>query len=328
MGAQKPWEEPLEEEYWEALLQQGEFSPDSMPPAEPEEILRDWGARLPAPLGKEGEQGLWEQDWQRAEECLAADEVVELEVTGYNRGGLLVQWGNLTGFVPLSHLVRMPRWNSEEEKLGHLAARVGSTIKLRVLEIDRLRNRLLFSERMALDEEEIWNEIQEGKVLRGKVSNLCSFGAFVDLGGGIEGLIHVSELSWGRVEHPKDMLQLGQEVDVYVMSVDPRERRVALSLKRLQPDPWNGVDERYKVGQIVKGVITNVVDFGAFARLEEGVEGLIHISELAEGNFLHPRNVVNEGDEVWVRIIHIDSQNRRLGLSMRRVRAPDLNRQR
>jgi small subunit ribosomal protein S1 len=161
-------------------------------------------------------------------------------------------------------------------------------------------------------------ELCEGDIKRGRVTNLCSFGAFVDLGG-IEGLIHVSEMSWGRVGHPSDVLRIGDEVEVYVINVNREEKKIGLSLKRLQPDPWATVEERYQVGQLVQGTITNVVSFGAFARIEEGVEGLIHISELAEGNFLHPRNVVKEGDVVTARILNIDSANHRLGLSLRRI---------
>jgi small subunit ribosomal protein S1 len=150
------------------------------------------------------------------------------------------------------------------------------------------------------------------------VTNLCSFGAFVDLGG-VEGLVHISELSWGRVDHPSDVLQVGQEADVYVLNVDRAKKRIGLSLKRLLPDPWSSVEDRYVEGQLVQGLITNVVSFGAFARIEEGLEGLIHVSELAEGDFMHPRNVVKEGDMVTVRIVNIDSANHRLGLSLRQV---------
>jgi small subunit ribosomal protein S1 len=150
------------------------------------------------------------------------------------------------------------------------------------------------------------------------VTNLCSFGAFVDLGG-LEGLVHVSELSWGRVDHPSDVLGPGDPVEVYVLNVDRERRRVGLSVKRLQPDPWQSVEERYHVGQVIEGVVTHVVDFGAFARVEDGLEGLIHVSELAEGNFIHPRNVVQEGDVVAARVLSIDSERRRMGLSMRQV---------
>lgn len=151
------------------------------------------------------------------------------------------------------------------------------------------------------------------------MTNLCSFGAFVDLGG-LEGLIHVSELSWGRVEHPGDALEKNQPVEVYVLNIDRDRGRVGLSIKRLQPDPWQSVEDRYQIGQTVESTITHVTDFGAFARVEQGLEGLIHISELAEGNFLHPRNIVQEGDTVTARILNIDSERRRMGLSLRQVK--------
>ncbi len=201
-----------------------------------------------------------------------------------------------------------------------LASRVGTFVNLRVIEMDREQNRLILSERAAQVEPgtraTVLNSIQAGEVCTGTVTNLCDFGVFVDLGG-VEGLIHISELSWGRVGHPSDVLERGDTIRVYVMSVDPDEERIALSLKRLHPDPWQTVEQRYQVGQIVEGEITNVVDFGAFACIEEGLEGLIHVSELAEGHFLHPRNVVQEGEIVRARILNIDGNARRLGLSLR-----------
>jgi small subunit ribosomal protein S1 len=164
----------------------------------------------------------------------------------------------------------------------------------------------------------ILNSLSPGDLCQGKVTNLTSFGAFVDLGG-VEGLIHVSELSWDRVRHPGDVLQPGEAVEVLVLGVNPEEGRIALSLKQLRPNPWVDVESRYYPGQVVEGEVTNVVSFGAFVRLEEGLEGLIHISELAEGSFLHPRNVVHEGDSVRVRVLNIDERNQRLGLSLRQA---------
>jgi small subunit ribosomal protein S1 len=160
--------------------------------------------------------------------------------------------------------------------------------------------------------------LEPGQVVRGEVRSLCEFGAFIDLGG-IDGLIHISELSWERVGHPRDLLSVGQNIEVYVLNVDPAQRRIGLSLKKLQPDPWMVVAENYQVGDLVEVEITNVVDFGAFARVPEGIEGLIHISELAEGHFLHTRNVVQEGDCVSARVINIDATSHRLGLSLRQA---------
>jgi len=201
---------------------------------------------------------------------------------------------------------------------------VGTRLQLKIIELDPEQRRFVLSERTSrLDEDrrqELLNTLSPGDICQGHVTNLCSFGAFVDLGG-LDGLVHVSELSWGRVEHPRDVLEHDQPVEVYVLNVDRERGHVGLSIKRLQPDPWQSAEEHYQVDQVVKGVITHVVDFGAFTRVEEGLEGLIHVSELAEGNFIHPRNVVQEGDVVDVRILSIDSDQRRMGLSLRQVKA-------
>ena len=267
-----------------------------------------------------------ETDWELAEEALRTTAVQEATVVGWNRGGLLVQWRNLQGFLPASQLQHMIRYTTDDERDTAFASRVGEALRLRVIEVDRHRKRLVFSERALQwgpgNGQCLWHDLAPGQVRRGRVRNLCDFGAFVDLGG-IDGLIHISELSWHHVRHPADVLQVGQDVDVFIMSVEPNRKRVALSLKKLSQDPWQDIHKRFQVGQIVQGTITNVLSFGAFARIDEGVEGLIHISELAEGNFSHPRNVVNEGDAVTVVIMSIDSANRRLALSLRQVRNMD-----
>src|SRR5690606_30896634 len=201
-----------------------------------------------------------------------------------------------------------------------LGERIGETLSLRVIELNEEQNRLILSERAARalpgERADLLTRLRVGDTCSGHITNLCEFGAFVDLGG-VEGLIHISELSWGRVGHPSDILTRGQFVEVYVLDVNKDAGRIALSLKRLHPDPWETVHERYHIGETVTGVITNVVDFGAFARIEEGLEGLIHVSELAEGHFLHPRNVVQEGQEITARILSIDGRARRLGLTLR-----------
>ncbi len=335
------WERPLDEGYWEVLLREGEYSRVTSPPVDGREILRELGAESLRPedrvLGlKEGSdlrapgdgesfcagEDQLEQDWQWIQESLANGEVIDGRVTGYNRGGLLVELNTLQGFVPISHLADFPRRVDARERKAELASRIGEKLSLRVIEVDREKERLVLSERLSASEgrsaDDVWDRICEGDVCRGRVTNLCSFGAFIDLGG-VEGLIHISEMSWGRVAHPRDVLRTGEEVEVYVLGVDREQQKIALSLKRLQPNPWNLVEERYKVGQLIEGTITNVVSFGAFARIEEGLEGLIHISELAEGDFLHPRNVVKEGDRVTVRILDIDSTRHRLRLSLRQA---------
>ncbi len=312
----------VDESYWAALLQEGERMPDGEM-AQPAEDRYE--AAFPAADGK-SLPSLSEHtfprsaDWEEMRQVMEADRTVELPVVGSNRGGLLVQWQSLRGFVPASQLVDFPATTDDHTRRQELSQYVGRRLLLRVIELDEAQNRLIFSERAAQvnpgTRAAILDRLRKGDICQGTVTNVCDFGVFVDLGG-VEGLIHISELSWGRVGHPGDVLQRCDHVSVYVMDVNKELGRVALSLKRLQPDPWETVHEQYHVGQIVEGVVTNVVDFGAFACIEDGLEGLIHISELAEGHFLHPRNVVSEGDVVRARILNIDGPSRRLGLSLR-----------
>jgi len=271
-------------------------------------------------------RALMEKDWQEAARLFEAEEILEKPVAGYNRGGVIVNLGRVRGFVPASQIasVRLSRDMDSPEREGILGQLVGRNLKLKIIEIDRRRNRLILSERAAQREwrEEqkarLLAELREGEVRHGVVSSLCDFGAFVDLGGA-DGLIHLSELAWKRVRHPREVLTLGQEVDVYVLGVDRDRRRIALSLKRLQKEPWSQVGEKYEVGQLVDCTITKLTDFGAFARLDEEIEGLIHISELSDEHIEHPREVVAEGQQVALRIIRIDADRQRIGLSLRRA---------
>jgi small subunit ribosomal protein S1 len=202
------------------------------------------------------------------------------------------------------------------------------SLALKIIELNRNRNRLILSERAAAQETRAKNkdilleELQIGQVRRGRVSNLCSFGAFVDLGGA-DGLIHISQLSWGHLNHPNQVLHVGDEVDVYVLGVDPVKKKIALSLKRAQADPWDTIEERYQVGQIVQGTVTKITSFGAFARVEDGVEGLAHVSELSNRHITNPKEVVKEGDELDFQVIHIDGKKRRLGLSLKALEDTD-----
>jgi small subunit ribosomal protein S1 len=313
---------PPDEHYWQALLQEGETTSDggSPRPKDPlwESLDLDAGA---SQMAQQNAQAGSQADWEQVQQVFDTDTTVELRVVGHNRGGLLVEWNSLRGFIPASQLVDFPAMIDNRNRREALADRIGQTLRLRVIELDRVQNRLILSERAAQVQPgtraNVLHTIREGDTCSGQVTNLCDFGVFVDLGG-LEGLIHISELSWGRVGHPRDILSRGDTIQVHVMHVDQEQGRVALSLKRLHPDPWQTVEQRYQIGQTVEGVITNVVDFGAFACVEEGLEGLIHVSELAEGHFLHPRNVVHEGDRVKARILNIDGQARRLGLSLRR----------
>ena len=268
------------------------------------------------------------QDWLRAEGFAKSGEVYEGKVSNCNKGGLVVPFGRISGFVPASQLVNMPRRLSHDQKMAKLSEFIGKTLPLKVIEVQRRRRRLIFSERVAQrqwreqQKQQLMDELYEGEIRRGIVSSLCNFGAFVDLGGA-DGLVHISELAWHRVRHPREVLSVGDEVDVYVLRVDHERGRIGLSIKRLQPDPWTLVDEKYQVGQLLQGRITNLVAFGAFARLEPGVEGLIHISELAEGKISHPSNVVKKGDELTLRIISINARRRRMGLSLRQAPPPE-----
>ncbi len=266
-----------------------------------------------------------QQLWQTLREALRGHAWLDVEVTGVNRGGLIVHYRALRGFVPSSHLGAVSPDMDEPTRRGVLANHLGHKMKLRVIELEPNLDRIVFSERAEPEESDeptelppILTQVQAGETRSGKVTNLTAFGAFVDLGG-YEGLIHVSELSWSRVGHPRDLLSIGQEIDVFVINADPAQGRIALSLKRAKSDPWHGIEQRYQVGQIVHGVITNVVQFGAFAKVEDDLEGLIHVSELAEGSFLHPRNIVREGDKVTARVIGVDGGSRRLALSLRGV---------
>lgn len=265
-------------------------------------------------------------DWAELARLRDSDMTLSLLVIGYNRGGLLVEWRTLRGFVPASQLMDFPVQAGESMRRHAMLDYIGQVLALRVIELSPDRNRLILSERAAQaapgERSHILQRVQPGQIVDGEVTNLTDFGAFVDLGG-LEGLIHISEMSWGRVSHPDMILKRGQTVSAYVLEVDRAAGRIALSVKRLRPDPWKTVEERYQVGQMVACVITSVVDFGAFASLEEGLEGLIHVSELAEGQFLHPRNVVTEGQSIQARVLTIDGRARRMGLSLRDSGIPD-----
>lgn len=300
----------LDESWWEAVLEEEEHQVDHTEP----EIEGGADRRII----NQGDP----EDWIWARELYQEDEVVDLPIVGFNRGGLLVEARSLRGFVPLSHLMNVQPDLEDEQRLKMLEDQVGQQMGLKVIEFDPERGRLVLSQRAALAgpgrRVELLTSLNPGDRVQGEVTNITRFGVFVDLGG-VEGLIHVSELSWGRVGHPSDVVECGQEIEVQIISVDRDQDRVALSLKELLPDPWEQVDEQYSIGQIVDGVVTNVVKFGAFIGIEEGLEGLIHVSELGDGSFLHPRNVLHEGEQVRVRIIHIDAPARRLGLSLRGV---------
>lgn len=270
-----------------------------------------------------------ERDWRDAEVSQKADAIIEAQIAGYNKGGLIARVGKIRGFVPASQLEIAARGRGERELTEQdLAAQTGKKLKLKIIEIDRARNRLILSERAAMREvrrdakARLLEEIQEGDVRTGTVTSVADFGVFVDLGG-LDGLIHVSELSWSKIGHPNEIVKPGDIVQVQVLGIDRNKNRIALSMKRLAPEPWTTIEERYAVGQLVNGTITKLASFGAFARVDDGIEGLIHVSELSDKRISHPKEVVKEGETYQLRVIKIDSAKRRLGLSLKRVNDED-----
>ncbi len=301
--------QPLDESWWAAVL------------AEEEKTGETGGVISPSETSRGPRQA--KVNWEQARKIYDSDETVTLEVIDYNRGGLLVEGDDLQGFVPISHLVNIdcdPGNQAEEERGQLLSAYLTSVLKLKVIECDPDRGRVVLSERAALFEPgrrmQLLENLQPAEKISGTVTNVTDFGVFVDLGG-LEGLIHVSELSWGRVRHPAEVVKVGEDVQVHVISIDKDRQRVALSLKRMHPNPWETAEDRYHSGQEVEAVITSVMPFGAFARLEEGLDGLIHVSEMSFGDELvNPREVVVEGQHVQVRVLHVDPNKQRLGLSL------------
>jgi small subunit ribosomal protein S1 len=273
-------------------------------------------------------QAAQSEDWKHAEQLMNDEVIWEAHIAEANRGGLIVPFGSLRGFIPASHVADLPRGLGEDERKQYLYGMVGQTLNTKVLEVNQKRRRLVFSQREAVRErrearkEVLLDKLEEGQVVQGKVSGLRDFGAFVDLGGA-DGLIHISELAWHRVKHPKEILDVGHEVEVYVLRLDEDGKRIGLSLKRLQPNPWTLVDEMYHVGQLAEGVVSRITPFGAFVSMKPGVEALLHISQLANHEVSDPALIVREGETYTMRIISIESDRQRLGLSLKDVPAEE-----
>jgi small subunit ribosomal protein S1 len=261
-------------------------------------------------------RGLAQQDWLRAQELLESQEPIEATVEDVNRGGVVVSFGRLRGFVPGSHLTSLPRGLRGERREQAKKELVGKHLWLAVLEVLPHRRRLVLSERAARQQRrrQVLEELAVGQELTGTVRSLVDFGAFVDLDG-VDGLIHVSELSWEHVRHPSEVLSVGDEVQVYVLSVDREKERVGLSRKRLLPDPWPTVTEGLRPGDVIEGTVSSVVSFGAFVRLGDGVEGLVHVSEMPNGE--QTRSGLEPDTPVQVRVLKVDPWRRRIGLSLR-----------
>ncbi len=266
--------------------------------------------------------GLQQYDWDKARELLEADEVVEVQVAGSNRGGVLVKWHRLDGFIPSSHMVSVSSGLQGSERRDAIDDIMSDTLGVKVIEVDQTRRRLIFSEREAQREwraqqkARLLSELKESDIVEGTVTGLRDFGAFVNIGGA-DGLIHVSELAWHRVDHPRDVLNIGDEIKVYVLSLDRKTNRIALSRKRLLDDPWEHAMEKYHEGQQVEGNVTNVVDFGAFIALDDGLEGLLHLSEMGDGTLKEPHSYVKKGDRLQLRISRLEPEKRRVGFTQR-----------
>ena len=262
--------------------------------------------------------------WEVVEQMQESGDTFEGLVEGYNKGGLIVLVHGLRGFVPASQIGMARRTQVQGDTPDRWAKQIGETISVRIIEVDRARRRLILSERSANPEtrqsikERVIDELEEGKVYTGRVTSVADFGAFVNINGA-DGLVHLSEVSWERVQHPGEVLKVGDEVKVKIISIDRDKKRIGLSIKALQEDPWQDKVSSFKVGQLTEGVITRLTKFGAFARLEGDIEGLIHISELSENRINHPKEAVKEGDNLTLRVIRIDADQRRIGLSLRKV---------
>jgi small subunit ribosomal protein S1 len=268
------------------------------------------------------------QDWIKAEELMQSGEMIEAEIIGYNKGGAIVPYGRLRGFIPASHLTDLTPGMSDRKRQQRLAKLRGQKLPAKVIEVDRRRRRLVFSQREAQKEweekrkEELLENLKEGDVLTGHVSGLRDFGIFVDVGGA-DGLVHISELAWHRVTHPREVIKVGDEIDVYVLKLDRKEQRISLSRKQLLPNPWDTVEERYHVNQLVEGTITRIVDYGAFAEIEPGIEGLLHLSQLSRNTVESAQEVVQVEETHLLRIVSIDPDRQRIGLSLKAVTASE-----
>lgn len=262
------------------------------------------------------------RDWEEALTLQAESGIVQSAVIGCNKGGLLVQFNRIRGFVPASQVAQLHGRTAAEERQHALQRMVGQTIPLKVIEVDRERNRLVLSERLATQEwrkaqkHRLLSELQQGDVISGRVNQLTNFGAFIDLGGA-DGLAHISELSWQRVNHPREVLSPGQEVQVMIIEIDASRERIGLSLRRLLPNPWDTIEQRYSVGQEISGPITNLAPFGAFVQVEDAVEGLVHASEIDGENAVISRDKLQPGQIVTAHIISLARERQRMGLSLR-----------
>jgi len=317
-NAKRKYESPMpvtDEGWWESVLAEERMHAPARSPqivaAKPKPILEERVEMVPAIVPVQA-------NWDEIKELYAADRIISMKVTGHNRGGLLVESDTVSGFVPFSHLIELAGKDDEDRDIS-LESYAGKTLNLKVIECVPEDGRVVFSERAALAEpgkrSQLFNTLESGSHVGGMVTNITDFGVFVDLGG-VEGLIHISELSWGRVTHPNQIVSLGQEIEVQVLDVSVERCRVALSLKRMTPNPWERALTDFPVNSVLPAIVTTVLSYGAFARIDAGVEGLLHASEMPLEANQSPRDFLKEGQQIQVRILHLDSSHQRMGLSM------------
>lgn len=317
-NTKRKYENPMpvtDESWWESVLaEERQYAPPRPTPATVKAKTVPQTKTEPVPAVP-----VAQTDWKVVKELYANDRIVELKVTGHNRGGLLVENDGLSGFIPFSHLIELAGKEQDLDRDVSLETYIGKTLRVKVIECVPEEGRAVFSERAALAEPgkraELFSQLQAGSHVKGTVTNVTDFGVFVDLGG-VEGLIHISELSWGRVAHPNQIVRLGEEITVQVLDISAERCRVALSLKRIKPNPWERASIEFPVGTLHNAVITSVMSYGAFARIEAGVEGLIHASEMVIEPNRTPRDLLFEGQELQVRILHLDAPHQRMGLSL------------
>ncbi|MFC1936121.1 S1 RNA-binding domain-containing protein [Chloroflexota bacterium] len=303
-------EEQLDESWWAAVMADEEIIADI------DEVGEPGSVRLP----QEADRGRGtNNDWPYVNDLKQQDQVVECETTEFNQGGLLVAHEQFEGFVPISHLVNVEVLEDEANREKLLKSYLGKQMSLKVIECDESRGRIVLSERAALaapgERQRLFETLEANNSVSGTVTNITEFGVFVDLGG-VEGLAHISELSWGRVGHPKDLFEIGQELEVLILQVDQRKGRVSLSIKRLLSNPWDSVEELYPSGQPFSVTVTKIVKYGAFVRLEDGLEGLIHITEMHLVDDDRPEDILQPGEQILVEVIMADSQRQRLSLRL------------
>jgi small subunit ribosomal protein S1 len=265
-------------------------------------------------------KGIEYASWKKAEKIMEEGLMVDLEVVGHNRGGLLLKFDNLRGFLPFSLVPEIQSIKNPKHAEQVKKSLMGSTIEVKVIEVAQYRNRLIFSALAAQEEKrsERLKELKKGQIIKGRVSSIVDFGVFVDLDG-VDGLVHISQIDWKKVKHPTEILKVGDEIDVKIISIDLEKQRVSLSRKAVLPSPWDTIGETLEAGDYIEGKVTRQVDFGAFVRLPYGIEGLIHISQVGYSSSQDPKTAIKSGETVLLKVLEVNPEKKRIALSMRQV---------